>query len=91
MLWAVDTGGGYPYPNGTDVAKYVSPTDFKLMDTDGNGMISMDDDPYAPYYPVSIPNTGKADSVKQAGFDCKHPSSLTPANTYCSLNTMTSR
>lgn len=64
MLWSVDSGGGYPYPNGTDVAKYVSTADFKLMDTNGNGIITQDDDMYAPYYPVSISSTGEADSGK---------------------------
>ncbi len=52
MLWSVNNGGGYPYPNGTDVASYVSASDFKLLDTNGDGSITMADDPYAPYYPV---------------------------------------
>ncbi|DBA82983.1 TPA: hypothetical protein ACH3X1_006760 [Trebouxia sp. C0004] len=51
MLWSVNTGGGYPYPNGTDIAKYVSASDFKLLDTNGDGSITTADDPYAPYYP----------------------------------------
>ncbi len=55
MLWSVNSGGGYPYPNGTDIASYVSASDFKLMDTNGDGSITMADDPYAPYYPVSLP------------------------------------
>ena len=52
MLWSVNTGGGYPYPNGTDIASYTSSADFKLLDTNGDGSITMADDPYAPYYPV---------------------------------------
>jgi len=52
MLWSVNNGGGYPYPNGTDIATYVSASDFKLLDTNGDGSITMADDPYAPYYPV---------------------------------------
>nr|QOL01207.1 putative extracellular protein TR9_015 [Trebouxia lynnae] len=51
MLWSVNTGGGYPYPNGTDIASYTSSADFKLLDTNGDGSITMADDPYAPYYP----------------------------------------
>ena len=52
MLWSVNNGGGYPYPNGTGIATYVSASDFKLLDTNGDGSITMADDPYAPYYPV---------------------------------------
>ncbi len=52
MLWSVNSGGGYPYPNGTDIASYVSASNFKLLDTNGDGSITMADDPYAPYYPV---------------------------------------
>lgn len=52
MLWSVNNGGGYPYPNGTDIASYVLASDFKLLDTNGDGSITMADDPYAPYYPV---------------------------------------
>lgn len=54
MLWNVNNGGGYPYPNGTDIASYVSSSDFKLLDTNGDGSITQADDPYAPYYPVSL-------------------------------------
>ena len=54
MLWSVNSGGGYPYPNGKDVASYVSSADFKLMDTNGDGIITQNDDPYAPYYPVRM-------------------------------------
>ena len=53
MLWNVNNGGGYPFPNGTDIAKYTTSTDFKLLDTNGDGSITQADDPYAPYYPVS--------------------------------------
>ena len=55
MLWSVNNGGGYPYPNGTDIARYVSSSDLKLLDTNGDGSITQADDPYAPYYPVSMP------------------------------------
>lgn len=55
MLWDVNNGGGYPFPNGTDIASYVSASDFKLLDTNGDGEITQADDPYAPYYPVSPP------------------------------------
>ena len=53
MLWAPNNGGGYPFPNGTAIADYVSTTDFKAMDTNGDGQITQTDDPYAPFYPVS--------------------------------------
>lgn len=53
MLWNVNNGGGYPFPNGTDIAKYTTASDFKLLDTNGDGSITQADDPYAPYYPVS--------------------------------------
>ena len=53
MLWAPNNGGGYPFPNGTAIADYVTATDFKAMDTNGDGQITQSDDPYAPFYPVS--------------------------------------
>jgi len=52
MVWAPNTGMGYPY-NGA--GKYL-PTDtegsrFKQMDTNRDGVLDRDDDPFAPYYP----------------------------------------
>ena len=53
MLWAPNNGGGYPFPNGTAIADYLTATDFKAMDTNNDGQITQADDPYAPFYPVS--------------------------------------
>ncbi|HYF49428.1 MAG TPA: PKD domain-containing protein [Planctomycetota bacterium] len=45
MLWAPNDGGGYPYGGNP------GPADFALLDTNGDGRLSVHDDPYAPYYP----------------------------------------
>jgi hypothetical protein len=50
MLWAPNYGGGYPFPVGAFKVQSGSP-DFAALDTDGNGQVDAQDDPYRPYYP----------------------------------------
>ncbi|HEY3524232.1 MAG TPA: glycosyl hydrolase [Candidatus Limnocylindrales bacterium] len=50
MLWAPNDGGGYPFAGGRYEAK-PGTSDFALLDTNEDGQLSMDDDPYGPYYP----------------------------------------
>ena len=50
MLWAPNYGGGYPFKGGQFESKPES-ADFKLLDTNQDGQVTMSDDPYAPYYP----------------------------------------
>lgn len=50
MVWAPNYGGGYPYSGGAYTAK-AGTADFRTLDTNGNGALSMSDDPYSPYYP----------------------------------------
>jgi hypothetical protein len=50
MLWAPNDGGGYPFAGGAYEATPGTP-DFAVLDTNGDGRLSMDDDPYGPYYP----------------------------------------
>lgn len=50
MMWAPNYGGGYPFAGGEFESTITSP-DFRLLDTDDDGALSMADDPYAPYYP----------------------------------------
>jgi hypothetical protein len=50
MMWAPNYGGGYPFTGGAYAAKPGS-ADFKKLDTNGDGVLTMADDPYAPYYP----------------------------------------
>lgn len=50
MVWAPNYGGGYPFTGGAHAAAPGS-ADFAAMDTDGNGSLTMADDPYTPYYP----------------------------------------
>jgi Glycosyl hydrolase family 26 len=50
MLWAPNDGGGYPFQGGAHEAKPGTP-DFRALDTNNDGRLSMADDPYAPYYP----------------------------------------
>lgn len=50
MMWAANYGGGYPFTGGRYESK-PDAADFGLLDLDGNGRLTMADDPYAPYYP----------------------------------------
>ena len=50
MMWAPNYGGGYPFAGGEFETTTGEPG-FALLDTDGDGVITMADDPYAPYYP----------------------------------------
>lgn len=50
MMWAPNYGGGYPFTGGKHAAR-TGTADFRLLDTDGDGVLTMADDPYAPYYP----------------------------------------
>ncbi|KXS19713.1 glycoside hydrolase family 26 protein [Gonapodya prolifera JEL478] len=47
MLWAPNIAAGYPFGSGPP----VNSTNFKEMDTNGDGVIDGKDDPYHPYYP----------------------------------------
>ncbi len=50
MLWAPSYAGGYPFRGGAYEARPGS-EDFELLDTDGDGVLTMWDDAYGPYYP----------------------------------------
>jgi hypothetical protein len=50
MVWAPNYGGGYPFSGGAHEATPDQPG-FALLDTNGDGVLSMADDPYLPYYP----------------------------------------
>ena len=50
MLWAPNYGGGYPFKSGPFEIKPES-ADYKLLDTNQDGQLTMSDDPYLPYYP----------------------------------------
>jgi hypothetical protein len=50
MMWAPNYGGGYPFAGGQYEAKPGTP-DFEALDTDHDGVLTMADDSYAPYYP----------------------------------------
>lgn len=51
FIWAPNSGNGYPYKNPKDVKLKSNSTDFLLMDTNKDGIISLADDPYSPFYP----------------------------------------
>jgi len=50
MVWAPNYGGRYPFPGGPYNAQPGTPG-FKILDTNHDGVLTMDDDPYHPYYP----------------------------------------
>lgn len=48
IVWAPNTGQGYPYGQSTTS---LSAADLSLMDTNKDGQVTAADDPYLPYYP----------------------------------------
>jgi hypothetical protein len=50
MMWAPNYGGGYPFSGGV-YERHPGQESFNLLDTDGDGLLTMQDDPYLPYYP----------------------------------------
>ncbi len=50
MVWAPNYGGGYPFSGGQYESKPGSP-DFDLLDTNHDGKLTVNDDPYGPYFP----------------------------------------
>lgn len=50
MMWAPNYGGGYPFAGGQYEAKPGTP-DFTALDTNADGVLTMNDDAYSPYYP----------------------------------------
>ncbi|KAJ3040772.1 hypothetical protein HK097_002472 [Rhizophlyctis rosea] len=57
IVWAPNSSNGYPFAN--DPAKYPYPAplinsshpDWDILDTNGDGQLTVQDDPYSPYYP----------------------------------------
>jgi Glycosyl hydrolase family 26 len=50
MMWAPNYAGGYPFFGGQFGAQPGTEA-FRDLDTDGDGALTMNDDPYGPYYP----------------------------------------
>lgn len=70
MLWAPNSGAGYPFAGGAFEIRSNHP-DFRLLDTNGDGLITETDDPYAPYYPGD-------DAVDWVGMSLYHWGSTYP-------------
>lgn len=64
MMWAPSYGGGYPFRGGAYLAKRGTRV-FADMDTNHDGRLGMDDDPYRPFYPGD-------DAVDWAGLTLYH-------------------
>lgn len=64
MTWTPNQGWGYPWPGGAHSASAAS-ADFSLLDTNQDGKIDENDDPYSPYYPGD-------DVVDWVGFSFYH-------------------
>ncbi|KAJ3412552.1 hypothetical protein HDV05_000586 [Chytridiales sp. JEL 0842] len=50
LVWSPNPGSGYPYGGPPRNAPY-SPEDLALLDTNRDGRVTWDDDPYTPFYP----------------------------------------
>jgi hypothetical protein len=70
MMWAPNGADGYPFTGGASTAQAGS-DDFAELDTDGDGTITLADDPYAPYYPGD-------DAVDWVGMSLYHWGSMYP-------------
>lgn len=64
LMWAPAYGGGYPFAGRRSGTPEAGP-DIELLDTDGDGTVTRDDDPYAPYWPG-------ADAVDWVGMSLHH-------------------
>ncbi|SMH43472.1 Glycosyl hydrolase family 26 [Rathayibacter oskolensis] len=70
MMWAPNNADGYPFEGGVSAAQ-PGTADFALLDTTRDGALSLDDDPYAPYYPGD-------DAVDWVGMSLYHWGSAHP-------------
>ena len=70
MLWTPNYGGGYPFSGGTYECR-PGQSDFTLLDTNHDGALSMQDDPYLPYYPGD-------DAVDWVGMSLYHWGNVPP-------------
>jgi hypothetical protein len=70
MMWAPNYAGGYPFAGGAHEAR-PGTAGFAALDTTGDGVITSDDDPYAPYYPGD-------DAVDWVGMSLYHWGSTYP-------------
>lgn len=70
MMWAPNSAEGYPFAGGA-MAAVPGTADFTALDTNGDGTISLQDDPYAPYYPGD-------DAVDWVGMSLYHWGSAYP-------------
>lgn len=69
-MWAPNYGGGYPFAGGQHQAAQGTAA-FQELDTDQDGALTGNDDPYAPYYPGD-------DAVDWVGMSLYHWGSTYP-------------
>lgn len=70
MMWAPNNADGYPFEGGASAAQ-PGTADFASLDTNADGVLSLADDPYAPYYPGD-------DAVDWVGMSLYHWGSAHP-------------
>ncbi|KAJ3390442.1 hypothetical protein HDU84_007442 [Entophlyctis sp. JEL0112] len=51
MVWAPNIGITYPFTGGEYAMPAAGTADFELLDTNKDGVVDNNDDPYSPYYP----------------------------------------
>jgi hypothetical protein len=70
MLWSPNNGGGYPW----GLKSGLSPANIAALNTNGDGTVNTNDDPYSPYYPgdeyvdwvgISLYNLGMDSTINQ--------------------------
>ncbi len=51
MVWSPVYGSGYPFREAYGDLEPVEPEEIEALDTTGDGVVSLGDDPYGPYFP----------------------------------------
>ncbi|KAJ3044109.1 hypothetical protein HDV00_003213 [Rhizophlyctis rosea] len=64
VVWAPNSSNGYPFA-GLEWSVSNSSADYRILDTNKNGKVDAQDDPYSPYYPGD-------DLVDWVGFSAYH-------------------
>ncbi|KAJ3049910.1 hypothetical protein HK097_009102 [Rhizophlyctis rosea] len=70
VVWAPNASNGYPFAGG-EYSVHNTSADWSILDTNGDGLLTADDDPYSPYYPGD-------DYVDWVGFSAYHYGSVWP-------------
>lgn len=87
-VWAPSYGAGYPFERADGRLDALSARDLRVLDTDGDGLLTEADDPYGPYFPdrdavdhvgLTMYYFGKGEAAAAAGRDVPLETNTAPA------------